>query len=619
MTNKTIILYKTRPAIIISSSDGKFEIETENGIKKVREKDFIVLAENNSESLKAIISAECPEPDFSDLREFFECGTANFFEIVELAWSDLKAHELWSAWKTICASNLFIAESPDQPIKIRSEEEVNEILKKQEEKESAEKERDEFINSFTKCVKQNSDEEFDLKKYSHFLQELEAYALEKTNKSKVLKDAHLKENIETAHRALIKTGFWKQEKNPYPTRAGIPLNTSKMKLPEPNFDFDFLDLTNITAYAIDSAESTDPDDAICFDGEHLWIHVANPGDTITPDSKADLDARSRGSTLYIPEGISRMLGEEAVTNFALGLTPTSHALSFKLKLDEYAQIVSVDVLRTLVKVKCITYIDADKEKENPDLKALFEIADKNRQKREDAGAVEIKMPKVKITVKNEDDTQKVYIDEFEKTESFLMVKEMMLLAGEAAARFAFKNNIPFQFISQEAPGLPKKLPQGLAGEYRKRKSMRPRSVGTIPAMHSALGISMYSQVTSPLRRYGDLIAHQQLLKFIDGKELMLTDDLLMRIGAGDIAARNCGLADRNSKQHWKLIYLLQNPEWTGEAVVLESLKKSVRICIPSLAYETEVNLGKELSINEVIKVKAENIDIAKLTVRFALV
>ncbi len=55
MTNKTIVLYKTRPAIIISSSDGKFEIETENGIKKVREKDFILLSKNNSESLKTIL------------------------------------------------------------------------------------------------------------------------------------------------------------------------------------------------------------------------------------------------------------------------------------------------------------------------------------------------------------------------------------------------------------------------------------------------------------------------------------------------------------------------------------------------------------------------------------
>ncbi len=614
-TNK-IVLYKTRPAIIVSSTAGKFEIETENGIKKVREKDFILLTENNTETLKNILSAKCPEADFSDIREFFEEGTAQFHELIELAWEDLKPHEFWSAWRCVCASPLFVAESPDLPIKIRSEEEVNEILKKQEEKESAEKERDEFIEAFCKCVKQNSEDKFNLKKYSHFLQELEAYALEKTNKSKVLKDAHLKENIETAHRALIKTGFWNLEKNPYPTRAGIPLSSSKMKLPEPNFDFDFLDLTHITSYAIDSAESTDPDDAICFDGEHLWIHVANPGDTITPDSKADLDARSRGSTLYIPEGISRMLGEEAVANFALGLTPTSHALSFKLKLDEQAQILSVDVLRTLVKVKCITYIDADKEKEEPGLKALFEIADKNRKKREDAGAVEIKMPEVKISVKTEDDKQIVSIDEFEKTESFLMVKEMMLLAGEAAARFAFKNNIPFQFISQEAPEIPKKLPQGLAGEYRKRKAMRPRSVGTIPAMHSALGISMYSQVTSPLRRYGDLIAHQQLLKFIDGKELMPSDDLLMRIGAGDIAARNCGMADRNSKQHWKLIYLLQNPEWTGEAIVLESLKKSVRVSIPSLAYETEINLGKELSVNEKITVKAEDIDIAKLSVRF---
>ena len=229
------------------------------------------------------------------------------------------------------------------------------------------------------------------------------------------------------------------------------------------------------------------------------------------------------------------------------------------------------------------------------------------------------MPEVQIKVETENDNQKVFISPYNFTESFLMIKEMMLLAGEAAARFAFKNNIPFQYVSQEAPELPKKLPEGLAGEYRKRKAMRPRNVGTIPAMHSALGIAMYSQITSPLRRYGDLVAHQQLLKFIDGNEVMKTDDLLMRIAAGDIAGKNCSYAERASRQHWTLIYLLQNPDWQGEAVILETIKNTARISIPSIGYETEMRLKKELSINERINIKAEDIDIPNLTVRFVQV
>ncbi len=90
----------------------------------------------------------------------------------------------------------------------------------------------------------------------------------------------------------------------------------------------------------------------------------------------------------------------------------------------------------------------------------------------------------------------------------------------------------------------------------------------------------------------------------------------MRIAAGDIAGRNCTSAERASKQHWTLIYLLQNPHWQGEAVILETVKQRARICIPAIGYETDMNLKKELSVNEKITVKAEDINLPHLTVRF---
>lgn len=616
MKLNSIVLYKGRPAIIKNLSDGKFEIETELGIKKVREKDFYVLSENNTQNLKTIINANCESADFSEISVFFEEGYASFFDIVELAWNNLPTEQIWVAWQAVCSSPILCAETPDKPIRIRSKQEVDLIIKKQNEKASQEKDRQYFLEDLSNALKTKNFLEFDVKKYSHFLQEVEAFALEKTDKAKILKDLHLKEQPEVAHKLLIQSGYWHIEKNPYPTRFGHPLNSPKIELPPLDINHRYLDLTHITAYAIDNAESNDPDDAICFDGEFLWIHIANPADTISPDSKSDLEARKRGATLYIPEGASRMLGESAIENFALGINEESYALSFKLKLNENSEITEVNVLRTKIKVKCLTYSDADLQKDSKELKPLFEIAERSKNKREQFGAISIDMPEVNISVKNEDNIQKVYIAEHQQSSSFLMIKEMMLLAGEGVARFAFKNNIPFQFISQETPDIPQKLPAGLAGEYRKRKAMRPRSVGTIPAVHAALGIAMYSQVTSPLRRYGDLVAHQQLLKFIDGKELMKTDDFLMRIVAGDIAGRNCIQAERASKQHWTLIYLLQNPNWKGEAVILDVIKLRARILIPELAYETEMQLKKELSINEKILVVAKDIDIPNLTVRF---
>ena len=181
MNTNAIVLYKNRPALIKGQADGKFEIETETGIKKVREKDFSVLAPSNSSSLKNILTAACPEPDFNEAADFFEEGTALFSEISELVWENLNPEQMWAAWLLVSASPLFIAESPDLPIKIRTKEEAEAIaaaaLKKETEKQAEEQERKEFISSLSKFIKEKKEENFDLKKYSHFLQEIEALAL----------------------------------------------------------------------------------------------------------------------------------------------------------------------------------------------------------------------------------------------------------------------------------------------------------------------------------------------------------------------------------------------------------------------------------------------------------
>lgn len=176
------------------------------------------------------------------------------------------------------------------------------------------------------------------------------------------------------------------------------------------------------------------------------------------------------------------------------------------------------------------------------------------------------MPEVHVVVDSE--TKKVSMENVVHYESGEVVRECMILAGEGAARFAFKNNIPFPFISQETPEIPENLPASLAGQYRLRRCMRKRNVGVTPSSHAALGLSMYSQVTSPLRRYGDLIGHEQLRAFIKGESLIDKDTMLLRVAAGDAAARAARQAERNSNTHWTLVYLLQNPDWQGRAICL---------------------------------------------------
>ena len=634
MNKLSVVLYKNQPAVVNDRDGDKYIIKfcsqpaTPSGKKavygeqKVREKDVVLLHEGPCSSLEAVLTCDCggAESLNAKLLEAYELlmsdeTTANeavsLFDLAEYSLGSFKADQVWALYSS-ASSNLHFQLCQDALkngevcFTLRSAEEIEALNKKQYEKEHEVEIRAAFIARL-KARK------LDLPDDAKFMGEVEAFALCKTDKCRVLADAGVPQTIEAAHRLLIDTGIWDFTKNPYPTRFGFSFDSAKDQLgamPEE----DRYDVPGI-AYAIDSEHSADPDDAVAFDGEYLWVHIADPASSVEPGSKIDIAARDRGTTLYIPEGTSRMLCESCLEDYALGLKEDSHALSFRIKLDDESQIEECQVFKTNVKVKRLTYKYAEEHKEDTELKPLFEIARKNRQRREKNGAITIQMPEVNISVDKE--TKKVTIEPEDRLESNEMIAELMILAGEGAARFAFKNQIPFMFISQEAPDFPDSLPEGWAGQFARIKCMRKRSVGITPAPHAGLGVSFYSQVTSPLRRYGDLISHEQLRAFIDGRHLIAKDDMLERVAAGDAASIAAKKASRQSETHWKLVFLLQNPDSEYEAFCIDRRGNDALFLIPSLDMQATLHNCSDVNLNDAAVLKMSKVDIPEQKVDFS--
>jgi exoribonuclease-2 len=618
-----LVLYKNQPAIVTAIGLDKIDIQAPSGTVKVREKDIDPLHDGPAKDLKKVLAAPLPAGDIMEAVEFFAGETPSFAEVAELVWGSFPAESVWPIWQAIAGSPWFIAETPSKPLVLRSKDEAEAIIRKANAKKEEGAEREAFTARLKASMAAAAGKGtagaalVSLPDDAKFLQEVEALALGNTEKSRALKDASLPETPEAAHRVLLATGYWKPDFNPWPSRHGHTLRSSQVPVDPPTDNEDRLDLTSIEAFAIDNAWSADPDDAVAYDNGTLWVHVADPACTVTPDSPADKDARSRGSTLYVPEGAARMLADNTLDFYALGLQPVSRALSFAITFTDTGAVDSVDIRKTLVRVTRLTYADATARKADPSLAPLFAIADRNIERRRAAGGVFINLPEVHLSItRDAAGASELSVTEIAEEPAADMVREMMLLAGEAAARFAFKNKIPFQYVSQETPDIPKELPEGLAGEYRKRRSMKSRKVGTVPADHAGLGLGMYSQVTSPLRRYGDLVSHQQLRLFIDGKPLMDTDDMLTRIAQGDSAARECTFAERESNLHWILVYLSAHPDWTAEAVVVEKTGALSTILIPSLAQEAKINLKDDLGLNAKIRVRAGNINIPAQSITY---
>lgn len=635
MTKNSIVLYKSTVAVVVDRDGDKYQIRfctqpaTPTGKKavygeqKVREKDVVLLHEGPVSSLEKVLDNGSKDfksqiNDAYELLQSDESTATAPIEINELAEYALGSFDADVAWGFYCnlTAGVQFAVNQDELKngKIifvpRSLEEINSINQKNYEKEHEAEIRAAFINR----VKTNS---LDLPADAKFMGEVEAFAMCKTEKSKVMQEAGITQTIEKAHKLLIDTGIWDFTKNPYPTRFGFSFDSAREQLGA--MKEEEREEVPCVCYAIDAPNAADPDDAVGFDGTYFWVCIADPASTVEPDSSIDMAARARGTTLYIPEGASRMLCESCLEDYALGLSEKatgkkSSALAFRLKMTDDSQIEECEIKKVRVEVKMISYAEAEEQKESPELKPMFELARKNLLRRQNNNAVTIQMPEVKIKVDKE--TKIVSIVTEEKYESNDMIQEMMLLAGEGAARFAFSHNIPFPFVSQEAPEFPESVPEGWAGQFARVKCMRKRSVGITPAPHAGLGLSFYSQVTSPLRRYGDLVSHQQLRAYINGKKLLGKDEMLERIAAGDAASLAARKASRLSDTHWKLVYLLQNPEKTYKGYCIDHIGKDARYLIPELDMQTVIGGAGEDPLNYEAELKAERVDIPTQDVRF---
>ena len=97
-----------------------------------------------------------------------------------------------------------------------------------------------------------------------------------------------------------------------------------------------------------------------------------------------------------------MLSEKSLKDYALGLegeNSYSRALSFKIRITEDAAIEDISILKSFVKVKRLSYKEADEQKNSSQLAPLFHLAEKNFIKRKNAGAIQIQFPEASVVLK----------------------------------------------------------------------------------------------------------------------------------------------------------------------------------------------------------------------------
>ncbi|EKD82747.1 MAG: Exoribonuclease, VacB/RNB family protein, partial [uncultured bacterium] len=100
-----------------------------------------------------------------------------------------------------------------------------------------------------------------------------------------------------------------------------------------------------------------------------------------------------------------------------------------------------------------------------------------------------------------------------------MIAEFMIWANHAAAEYCRKNTIPCLYRVQE--GDDNKPEFGDTFDpvqfFTTIRTFRKTTVSQEAGRHYSLGLSAYTQATSPLRRYSDLLIHRQIKAVINGQ------------------------------------------------------------------------------------------------------
>jgi exoribonuclease-2 len=64
------------------------------------------------------------------------------------------------------------------------------------------------------------------------------------------------------------------------------------------------------------------------------------------------------------------------------------------------------------------------------------------------------------------------------------------------------------------------------------------------------------------------------------------------------------------------VYLLEHPEWQGEAIVVDVKGYQATVIIPSIARQETITTSKKPELNDTLTVKAGKIHLSELSIHF---
>jgi exoribonuclease-2 len=347
-----------------------------------------------------------------------------------------------------------------------------------------------------------------------------------------------------------------------------------------------VDLGSQHVVTIDDESTLDIDDGLALerrgDGEpRLWIHIADPGRLVAAGSPLDLEARRRGSSLYLARGTLPMFPPQ-LAHGPMGLRSGGRCAAWSLwvELSPDGSVQSHGIERSWIRPAYrLSYADADlllelAPPQEADLLTIEALLERRRAWRSAQGALQMEDPEGRIRCQGE----QAEVEVVEPSAARRLVAEAMVLVGALVADWGQREGVALPYRSQnpcELP-LPSELEQLPAGPVRHAAIKRCLSrglVGTTPAPHFSLGLQAYVQATSPIRRYGDLLAQRQLQALWEGGEPLPEAEMGDLVQELEGPVRQGIQIAREDQRHWLQVWVEQREQRQWPALFLRWLRQ----------------------------------------------
>ncbi|MDH4233160.1 MAG: ribonuclease R, partial [Nitrospirota bacterium] len=359
------------------------------------------------------------------------------------------------------------------------------------------------------------------------------------------------------------------------------------------------DLRDLPTVTIDGERAKDFDDAISISlmehGYRLWVHIADVGFYVPWNSPIDIEARSRGTSVYFPDRVIPMLPKELSEDLC-SLRPKTDRLAFTVEMDFdrygrrvdakfYPSTIRSDERMTYTSVKKIL-VDHDPAERKTydyllrDFELMGELCNILRPVRLARGSLDFDLPEPDVLLDLQGNPEAIL--KAERNFAHMIIEEFMIAANEAVAEHLEKRGVANLYRIHEEPD-PMKLEEilkvlkplgklkrgilkpkdfsellksikGAAEEeiinYIVLRSLKQARYSPVNVGHFGLASDSYSHFTSPIRRYPDLVVHRILREVLTQKLMSDRRKKELEVMLPDIAfssSRTERLADEAEK------------------------------------------------------------------------